>query len=160
MGIVFFIAFILFLIIFNYCQHRGTRRQTDVEEQFWERERKANTTRRQDISNLDYITLPASLICGGLHTEAEEKLLALVDHPMIDLTEFTNTDLKLKYGAASLNTLSEAESDFIEALNQLPVYVKELADAGNRSAARKLLDFASENNMKSSAISALQTEFT
>lgn len=156
----FFVAFVLFLIVFNFYQRKGTHRQQELVEQFWERERHANSTRKQDISNLEYIKIPAGLIPGGLHTEAEEKLLALIDRPMIDLTEFSNTDLKLKYGVANLNTLGDAETDYITALQQLPVYAKELMDAGKPDAAKELMDFAQENNMESSAISALQAELS
>lgn len=156
----FFIAFVTFLILFNYYQRRGTRRQEELEQQFWEREREANATRKQDISGLAYIKIPAGLIPGGLNTESEKILLSLVDLPMIDLTEFTNTELKLKYGVANLNTLNDAENNYISALQQLPVYAKELMDAGKTNAAKQLMEFAQENNIESSAISALQAELS
>lgn len=150
---VFFIIFVIFIIIFNYAQRKSTGRQEEVEEQFWKREREANLTRKQDISQLPYIYLPGTLISGNLRSEAEDKLLALDGRPMIDLTEYTNTDLKLKYGAANLNILNQYETDYIQMYEQLPIYIQELIDAGKSEEASMLLQFAEDHQITSNALS-------
>ena len=138
---VFLILFILFLIIFNYYQNKSAQRQENAERAFWERERRANLTRKQDISQLAYLTLSRDLIPGTLHTQAEESLLELCDTRMIDLSSYTNTDLKLQYGAANLQTLTDCEERYMRMIRQIPVYAQELIDAGNTEAARTLLVF-------------------
>lgn len=156
---VFFIIFVIFIIIFNYVQRKSTGRQEEVEEQFWKREREANLTRKQDISQLPYIYLPRTLISGNLRSEAEEKLLALDGRPMIDLTEYTNTELKLKYGAANLNILNQYETDYIQMYEQLPIYIQELIDASKSEEASMLFQFAEDHQITSNALSDAKKMF-
>lgn len=139
---VFLASFIIFVLILNYFIRKSNQNHQNSEDGFWEREQKANFTRRQDISNLGYITIPPEIIPQNLHTEAEKTLLELSSKQLLNLTGMTNTDLKLQYGAANLETLSQCDSHFTTFVRTVPVYAKELTDAGQTENARKLLEFA------------------
>lgn len=145
---LFIFIFIFLIIIFRYYSHKHTVNQEQVIQDFWDKEQKANHVRKQNIDNLDYITLSPDLIPGSLHTEEEEILLSLVSKRMLDLTEYTNTDLKLKYGTANLEVLSHYEQNYVTMIRQLPVYARQLFDAGYTKEAQKLLEFGMtlENN--------------
>ena len=61
---------------------------------------------------------------------------------MLNLTGMTNTDLKLQYGAANLEALSEYDNHFTTFVQTVPVYAKELTEAGQTKEAQALLEFA------------------
>ena len=153
---IFFVAFVIFLIILNMNLRKHTRQEDDLRKAFWQREQLANTTRRQDISNLDYFTLPAELIPGTLGSKTEQQLteIASEGRKMLNLTDMTNTDIKLKYGAANLEELSVYEEAYVDMITKLLAYEKELEEAGETAAAKKLLDFAVACGEKTTTILA------
>ena len=144
--------FIVFLVVLTFYIKKGDAAQEKVTEDFWEKERKANAVRKQDISKLDYITIPLEKIPQPLHTSTEEALFALADKPMLNLTGISNTDLKLSYGTANLTVLSEYDTNFTNMVALLPTYAEELIEAGQRDTARELLEFAISCNADSKRI--------
>lgn len=138
----FLTIFIVFLVILTYYLKKSSSAQEKVREDFLEKERRANAVRKQDISKLDYITIPFEKIPQKLHTSVEESLFALADKPMVNLTGISNTDLKLTYGTANLAILSEYDTNFADMVALLPQYTKELSDAGFTEVAKELLEFA------------------
>ncbi len=144
--------FIIFIAILNLSIIKNNRAQQNTEQIFWDRERKANFTRRKDISGLDYLTIPLEKIPQNLHTEAENALVRLSGCKMLNLTGLTNTDLKLEYGAANLEELSSYDDNFTEFVQNVTVYAKELLDAGQESDARALMELAVSYHADSSTI--------
>lgn len=133
--------FLLFLAILAYFRRKSTNSQKEAEERFWQREQQANETRRQDISGLDYIIIPLEKFPLNLHTDAEQTIQSLADKKILNLTGLSNTDLKLQYGAANLDILSEYEENFVTLVSQIPVYAKELLDTGDLRGAQAVLEF-------------------
>lgn len=138
----FLAIFITFCLVLTYYIKKNDASQQKVEEEFWEKERLSNTIRKQDISKLDYITIPLEKIPEKLHTSTEKKLFALAEKPMLNFTGITNTDLKLKYGTANITVLSEYDNNFTDFVALLPEYTQELLDAGQKQTAQMLLEFA------------------
>lgn len=139
---VFLAIFIVFVLILNYFIRKNNHVQKTVEDDFWKREQEANFTRRKDISNLSYLTMPIEKIPQNLHTDAEKTLIRLSSCQMLNLTGKTNTDLKLEYGAANLDALSSYDDNFTEFVQTVPIYAKELIEDGQTNAARELLELA------------------
>ena len=127
--------FIIILIVIQLYLKKSTRSGSERSKKYWEREQKANSTRKQDISTLNYIkwddSLPAidnSLTLADILNNSPEALKAynniqtLKTEPMLNLSEYSNTDLKLKYGVANLDTLTQYEDNytsFIKSLSEL-----------------------------------------
>lgn len=145
-------VFIVFLAVLTFYIKKGNAAQEKVTEEFWEKERKANAVRKQDISKLDYITIPLDKIPQPIHTSTEEALFALAEKPMLNLTGISNTDLKLQYGTANLALLSEYDANFTDMVALLPTYAEELIEAGHRDTAQELLEFAISCNADSKRI--------
>lgn len=145
---LFIFIFIFLIIVFRYYCHKHTARQEQVIEDFWDKEQKANNTRKQKLDDLEFVTLSRDLIPGTLHTEEENSLLDLVSQKMVDLTEYTNTDLKLKYGPANLEELTKYEQNYVSMIRLLTVYSRQLFENGYSEEAKKLLEFGMslENN--------------
>lgn len=138
------ISIIGFIVVFTYRLRKTSSDQREIERRFWERERKANATRRRDISNLEYINIPPDLFPLNLGTETEKKLEAISQKQMLNLTGKSNTDLKLEYGLPNLEHLSECDDNFSELVRILPDYVDELLEAGQKEDAQRILEFAVE----------------
>ena len=118
----FTIIFVLFLIFIGFRFKKTNADQDTINEKFWEREREANATRRKDISNLNYITIPEDLFPFNLNTDVENSLSALKGKKMLNLTGKTNTDIKLEYGMQNLEELSQYDDNFTEFVRLVPLY--------------------------------------
>lgn len=140
--------FIIILIVIQLYLKKSTRSGSERSKKYWEREQKANSTRKQDISSLNYIkwddALPAidnNLTLADILNNSPEALKAynniqtLKTEPMLNLSEYSNTDLKLKYGVANLDTLTQYEDNytsFIKSLSELGhilIKHKDISDA-------------------------------
>ena len=138
--------FIIILIVIQLYLKKSTRSGSERSKKYWEREQKANSTRKQDISSLNYIkwddALPAidnNLTLADILNNSPEALKAynniqtLKTEPMLNLSEYSNTDLKLKYGVANLDTLTQYEDNytsFIKSLSELILIEhKDISDA-------------------------------
>ena len=71
---------------------------------------------------------------------------------MLNLTGLTNTDLKLEYGAANLDALCEYDNHFTTFVQTIPIYARELIDAGQTEDARELLELAVSYHADASVI--------
>ena len=153
-----FTVFLIFIIVLNISLRKQRRSQEEVDRKFWDRELAANNTRKQDITKLDYITIPSDMIPQNLHTETEQALVELSSKKMLNLINQTNTDLKLKYGVANLEELSEYEENFTRYIALVPAYAQELIDSDQKESAIALLELAVAQHADSCPIYALLAE--
>ena len=143
----FFILTILLVLWIQYQKRRTDRSATQKSEAFWERERQANTTRKKDISNLDYITVPVNNLPFP-ETDREEisdiqkHILNLASGKIVNFTGLSNTDLKLQYGAPNINILMEYDKNYLELVRSLYRYGKLLYDCGHKDDAQSVLEYA------------------
>lgn len=104
---------------------RSTQRTQRKNEEFWERERRANSTRKKDIEHLSYLVIPNDLpslesspalkdILANNSTLSRdyERITTLRDKKILNLTGKSNTDLKLEYGVANLTVLTEYDDNY------------------------------------------------
>lgn len=138
--------FIFILSVLAYLRKKHTKLQETVEQNFWERENRANATRRRDISGLPYITIPLERFPIGICKDeaaitCETTLTSLSDKKILNLGNQTNTDLKLQYGAGNLTELTECEQRFTILCRTLITYAETLIAAGYRSEAITVLEF-------------------
>lgn len=154
----FLTIFIVFCILLTYHIKKNDGAQQQMMDNFLEKERKSNTVRKKDLSTLDYVHLPLEKISVQLHTTTEEQLFALAELPMVNLGGISNTDLKLTYGTANLDILSQYDIHFTDMIALLPVYAKELQDAGQEQTALELLEFAITCNADSRKIYQMLTD--
>lgn len=139
---IFTISMVIFVIVLKINLNKNNRAKEESEENFWKREHEANFTRKQDISGLNYITIPLEKFPQNLGTEAEQTLVQLSKEKILNLTGISNTDLKLEYGVANLEILTSYDNNFTLLVNALSVYGKELIDANQLSDARTVLEYA------------------
>lgn len=148
----FLIIFIVFCLMLHFYIRKDDRSQQQAIDDFFEKERQSNAVRKQDISKLDYITIPVDKIPVKLETCTEKRIFELAEQPMLNLIGISNTDLKLEYGTANLELLSQYENNFLDFVALLPDYAAELSEAGEKETAIMLLEFAVSVNADSRKI--------
>lgn len=142
--------FLIFLLWFTYERIKADRRSSYSNEDFWERERRASFTPSAKIDSLPYITPDETIIPNPAEGDSEElksvleEIGSLKDTQMIDLSEMTNTELKLKYGTANFTALSEADRRFALLITDCEKAGKLLAKAGRKEEAYALISYAAE----------------
>ncbi len=137
------------------------RRSTNIHEQnrakFWEREREANNTRKKNIDNLNYITIPYEklpLIDNPSEKIAsyQKQILLLKEQRIINLGGISNTDLMLAYGAANLTALSEYDENYTLMITTFAKWAGALLEEQYADEAQSLLETAVDMGCVSTAI--------
>lgn len=118
---------------------------------FWDKENKANTTRKVDISNLNYITiatdkLPMEKNQDPAINECHNTIIELSSKKILNLTGVSNTELKLKYGVANLNSLSDFDNNYTILVRTLQKWAQLLYDRERLLEAAQVLEYAMSIN--------------
>lgn len=140
-------VFIIFLLYLAYLRGKSSKESDERTRVFWEKENLSNQTRRQDISNLDYIKvsleeLPLGQCTTSYCKKLEGQITDMATRPILNLNGLSNTDLKLKYGAANLPALSEYDQSFTQLNTLLYQYGRELHEQGFSAQAIQVLEYA------------------
>lgn len=144
---IFFITFVLFVGILALKRRRQERKQQDLNESFLDRERRANMTRKQDISNLNFLKFSLDALPDERYPDEtllmlETDLIGYHDAKIINLSRYSNTDLKLMYGAANFNQLCLYDNNYHTLANTLLVYAKRHQELGHVKEAIHVLEYA------------------
>ena len=154
----FFASFVIFILVLQHNVRKNSKTKEQEEEAFWKHELSANHVRKQSLDDLTYVTFQAepfyplnlldSETCPEFlnrNPEAKEilsRFLFLENQKIVNLTEYTNTDLKFKYGVANLNTLTEYDTNYNELITLLHNYGSIFAKEGYESQALSILEYA------------------
>lgn len=140
------LATVTFVIWLTYQLKKHDRLNKKVYDEYWEKERMSNQVRKKPLDNLPYITVPIEYIPKSLMendstvSDCIGILSGLSKKKIVNLTGYTNTELKAEYGAANLNILMEYDENFtiyVRTMNKLAyAYYEE----GYESNARILLE--------------------
>lgn len=145
-GITIIILFALCLIV-AFAVSRGKYTERENREAFLERESRANSVRRADISSLDYIRvplerLPLDAARQAGYSELCDKLTQLAGNRILKLSQYTNTDLKLMYGPANLDDLCRYDDNYTELIRLLDKLAECMLETGDAEHARLFLEYA------------------
>ena len=131
---------------------QNTRRQRALtekkEQEFWDREKKANSVRKKPLDGLDYVKIPLEKLPMNALSEDEkareykELLTYLSTQPVVNLTGFTNTDLKLEYGTANITPLSQYDQNYTVLVRTLQQWADLLLESGLTEDAETVLAYA------------------
>jgi hypothetical protein len=141
-----FASFIIFILLVRHNIRRNRRIEENSEKAFWERERKANDVRRKPLDDLVYVkpdmsSFPVDIMADDPEvTECRELIRELANEKIVNLTGYTNTDLKLKYGVANLKLLSEYDDRFTLLVQTIRKWADRLWENGYTVEAVPLLE--------------------
>ena len=150
MRIPLFAIIIVFVIWLNLKSHLSSRRDEDVKRAFWEREAAANRTRKQPLDTLSYLTVPEDLLPPDTlqdtfpACDAARRIARLREEEakIVNLTGYTNTDLKLEYGPANLPALSEYDAHYTVLATSLQEVSAALLEKNRCEEACRLQEYA------------------
>lgn len=138
---------IIFIVWLQYEIRKSSKKMKQASESFWEKEKQSNLSRRKDISNLDYLTI----ITEKLPMEDKEDqtvnsyrdtIRKLSDKKILNLTGYTNIELKNLYGVANLNQLAEYDNNYTVLVSILQKWAERLYSDGFVDDARSVLEYA------------------
>jgi len=140
-----FLIFALFTMVF---MNRSTRNSSLNKEAFLEKEREANSTRKKPINDLHYVDVNTDSL-PIIETDDEyilERIKTLnylsdPDVKICNLSQFTNTELKLKYGVANLTLLTEYDQNYTMLCRCLYELGKRLYESGDKDTAVSYLEY-------------------
>lgn len=154
---LFFPIFLVICFIF----YSKIRRTTNVHEEdaaaFWARESEANLTRKKNIDNLDYITIPLEKLPfldnppKNISTY-EKDIRKLSEQKILNLSGISNTELKLTYGAANFTRLSEYDENYSRMITTFYKWASALLEKGYTNEAQMVLETAVETGCDSGNI--------
>lgn len=127
---------------------KGKKTKTDTRQDFWEREREANSTRRKSLDDLDYIRLPLEEFPMTLLDEIpkaedyKQIVRTLSERPIVNFTGINNTELKLRYGAPNIDLLIEYDQNYTLLVRTLQQWAQALYDAGYVDEACHMLELS------------------
>lgn len=144
----FLASFIIFLIWLSYQLAKSKRITEKQEKSFWERERLANQTRRKSLDALPYITIPLATLPMQLCQEDDavrectDLVRSLSEQTIVNLTGYSNTDLKLMYGAPNITLLSDYDQNYTLLARTLQKWAALLYKKGFVNETKIILEFA------------------
>jgi tetratricopeptide (TPR) repeat protein len=123
------------------------KRKLQIEKDaFWNREYKANATRKTDVSVLPYIIVPIETLPFTVTKEKEllsihNNLRRLAAEPILNLTGISNTELKLKYGVANITFLMQCDENFTLLIKTILKWGSYLCDRNQWKEAAVVLEY-------------------
>lgn len=148
MNFIIITSFLAFSIVFFFARKRVNRIEEARDREFWEREERANFVRRKPLDGLNYITIPEELLNmkPSSATEALDTCIRdlndLSHYQIVNLTGYTNTDLKLEYGTANITILSEFDLHYTNLVTLLQKLAELLHENAEDALAVATLEFA------------------
>lgn len=148
----FLASFITFAIFISFTIKRQARRDRNLDRDFWAREAQANSVRRKSLDGLHYIKIPLESfpthLLGDDSTvmECVEIMESLTSRKIVNLTGWSNTDLKLEYGTANITELTEYDQNYTLLVRTLQRWADVLIETGRVKDAVVLMEFAVSTN--------------
>ena len=143
----------IFVIWLTYELKKHTKEEVKTRKDFWERERKAGFVPRKSTNDIHYITVTEQFLPDDRGSEDSElyavcsRILQFKDKPVADLSEYSNTELKEKYGTANFTKLSEADGNFTFLVPYFGDLCRLLYEDGRLAEAEKTALFFVENGI-------------
>jgi hypothetical protein len=140
-------SFILFILILHHNIRRTTRREEEEEKAFWAREAEANSTRRKPLDDLEYVKVPLEKLPVDVLADADTVkdcvgiLQDLSETQIVNLTGYTNTELKLRYGAPSITELSRFDENYTLLVQTLQKWANFLWEKGETEASVIIMEY-------------------
>lgn len=142
-----FLCFLVFIVWLRFENRKSSSKDQAKSETFWSRERTANFTRNTDISTLNYITIPLEQLPFKETTdeklnELQNKIQNLSKKKICNLTGYSNTDLKIKYGAGNITSLIDFDQNFTLLARTLDQWAAYLYQQGEVDSTKIILEYA------------------
>lgn len=140
------------LVLWIQLEKRKSEKNSKKEsKEFWDKEYNSNFVRKKDISNLDYITiplesLPFSETLDKDLNDIQNMIKNLATKKILNLSSYSNTDLKLTFGTANLETLITYDQNYAQLISSLYQWGELLHKIGEADKAKTVLRYGIDCN--------------
>ncbi|MBE5934569.1 MAG: hypothetical protein E7262_02105 [Lachnospiraceae bacterium] len=148
---ILFGIFVTFCLWFAYESSKHSRASQKRYQEMLKREYDAQMARKKDISSLPKISIPKNLPMNDTNdaylNSIYNDIHKLETKDIINFTGYTNTDLKLMYGASNLSYLSECDNNFTKLAITLNKWANYLYKHDNVHDCKTILEYAVSINI-------------
>jgi len=153
---IFFAVSIILCIMLSIKLYSAKNHQDKISAKIRDRESKSFNIKSKDISLLPYISLqeilPKKLSDDPYLNDLQNKLIQLSEKKILNLTGYTNTDLRYMYGTNNLTFLMECDSNFYRLCVLIHKIGEYLYEKGDINEVKRLYEFAICNKVDISDI--------
>ena len=152
MNLFFLASFLTFIVAIFFIMKNQQKKAKAQDAEFWSREARANSVRRKSLDNLNYIKIPLEAFPTHLLNDNAEVLECIdilesfTSRKIVNFTGWSNTDLKLEYGTANLEVLTEYDQNYTILVRTLQKWADHLIEGGYKKEAATLMEFAVSTN--------------
>ena len=152
MPLTFLAFFLLFLGTANLIAGRVQSKDKELRSKYLEKESEANSIKKVDPELIPTLTISNDVLASLeslLDREEDEAIMneltilnQCLSSPMMNFTNQSNTDLKLKYGTANLSLISEYDNNYVQYITSLSRLTAILLNDPDLTIARQLSEHA------------------
>lgn len=137
---------VLIIIFIIWLRYELKKDRSATIDEFFKKEEQANATRKKSLDSLHYIIIPTDSLPFFYNfdkklEEIQNRIKELSSKKIVNLSGITNTQLKLDYGAANLETLSEYDENFTVFTRTVYEWGSYLHEIGKDDAAITVLEY-------------------
>ncbi len=148
MRLPFLSSLFVFIIWLAYEIKKHRAIETKPLKDYMEREREADNTPAKPMDDLEFIDIPLEELPTDVMTEDPEikslleTLQGLKEQKVVNLTGYSNTDLKLKYGAPNISRLIFWDQNYTVLARTLQKWGKLLMEGEHPEEGARVLEYA------------------
>lgn len=144
MNLVIFASFMVFGIWLTIQLKKSRKLNEKAETDFWEEEALANSVRKKQLEDSDFVTFPFDKLPSEESfspnpvPESLPVLISLSDKKMVNLNGISNTEVKRRFGAANMSILTEYDTNYETFVKNIYLLCQHLYDIGRTEEALML----------------------
>lgn len=144
MNLLIFASFTVFGIWFSIRLRKSRNLNQKAESDFWENEAMANSVRKKQLEESDFVTFPFDKLPTEESFEPNPVpeslpiLQSLADKKMVNLNGISNTEVKKRFGAANITILTEYDSNYEQFAKNIYLLCQYLYDIDRKEEALML----------------------
>ena len=147
MAFPFLTIFIIFVVFLSIRYSTVKRKTAEKYENFWANEERANHIPAKDLSTIEYLHIPVETFPFDKWDDdeiqmIEQQIKEYSEKRVLNLSGKTNTELKLEYGTANLEAMTEIGDNYNTLIVLLVDYAKALMERSDYEDAAKILEFS------------------
>lgn len=142
-----FALFTIIAILFNYRLKKISKEEAKLRDAYWEKERESLIVRKKQFEEQDFIradirslSFPSIEFTGyeaKQYQSSIDKIKALAGKDMMNFSDLTNTEIRLRFGTANQTVIAANESNYGTFLKALFDYGHLLESVGEKEEAQK-----------------------
>ena len=144
---IILICVLMLMVWIRYHSNNSNNNALKSRNKFWERESEANHTRNKPLDSIEFISVPLEQLPFFETTVAElqtlqKDLTDIAKEKIANLSQYTNTELKLAYGTGNFSYLAQCDTNYTILMQTILNLANYHLHNGNTDAAIQYFEYA------------------